>query len=914
MKIKTSDKRDFLHYMNNALKITSRILFNKKSFIIFAIFFIIIILLMGIFFGLLISKFFGTLDNPSRTLIDIIDYFNIHNEAKNLVTQADWIRKENIKIPFNYINGQFSNPEKIFIDVGFEDFKLIEYQREQALERGLIVEKDYVPANIRYNDKETKVRLRLKGDALDHLESDKWSFRIKVKGDDTLFGMKTFSIQAPHTRKYLNEWIFQNALKKDDIMNLRYDFIEVVINGENKGIYAIEEHFEKQLIENNNRREGVIIKFDDEGINEEFLRGYSYFDNEADSGNYINYYLYPELSYTSPIGTFDNNKITLDPYLSEQFIKARDLLELFRNGELKTHEVFDVDKFAKYFAIVTVLGCSHGSQWSNIRFYYNPITSKLEPIGYDGDCGAGAIHVINPILECTFDSCSKEDVISWNLIFMDEVFFRRYVQELEKVSKKEYLDELFLELDEDIKRNVNIIHKDTPTYHFSKDIFYKNRDVILDKLNPIQSINAYFQDYSTSERKIVLSIGNAGSFPIEIVNAVYNDSVVFEPTEKYETFNSKDIFKPVEYKKIEFKIPNNFDWSNDTILNLKLNYKIYGTDNILNEDVLPFSYLEEEFLEKDFIRKKPNADSFEFLDIDYDNRIISFQEGNWIVDRDLIIPEGFSVFAKGGTTIDLIKGSMILSYSDLQFLGDKENKINIISSDKSGQGIAVFNVEKISNFENVILSDLKNPSKEGWGLTGAITFYLSPVIIDNVLIRNMNAEDSLNIINSEFEIKNSDFENCGYDCLDDDFGNGRMNNVSFINCGNDCTDFSGCSVEIKNVDIKNFGDKGISIGERSNLVIEDAEIIGKRGDSYIGIASKDLSDASAKNVKISEVEYGFAVYQKKPEYGPASMNVNEVILSEVGNNYIVEEKSSLLIDGININNKKKQVYIELYGQ
>ena len=77
--------------------------------------------------------------------------------------------------------------------------------RNIALKNGVIDKslKKYVQATISYNGKESLIKLRLKGDWVDHLKSDKWSFRIKVTGDNAFLGLKSFSIQSPHTRSFL---------------------------------------------------------------------------------------------------------------------------------------------------------------------------------------------------------------------------------------------------------------------------------------------------------------------------------------------------------------------------------------------------------------------------------------------------------------------------------------------------------------------------------------------------------------------------------------------------------------------------------------------------------------------------------------------------------------------------------------
>ena len=53
--------------------------------------------------------------------------------------------------------------------------------------------------------------------------------------------------------------------KDEDILTTRYGFISVKLNGKSLGIYAYEEHFDKQLLEYNQRREAPILKFNEEG-------------------------------------------------------------------------------------------------------------------------------------------------------------------------------------------------------------------------------------------------------------------------------------------------------------------------------------------------------------------------------------------------------------------------------------------------------------------------------------------------------------------------------------------------------------------------------------------------------------------------------------------------------------------------
>ena len=109
--------------------------------------------------------------------------------------------------------------------------------------------------------------------------------------------------------------------------------------------------------------------------------------------------------------------------------------------------------------------------------------------------------------------------------------------------------------------------------------------------------------------------------------------------------------------------------------------------------------------------------------------------------------------------------------------------------------------------------------------------------------------------------------------------------------------------------IANTGDKGISIGEKSNAIIRDAKI----AKSNVCIASKDESAADINGLEASNCKYGFTVYQKKPEYGPASINAVDAKISSSSDDYLVEKGSSLSLNGKIILGTKKKVYDLLYG-
>ena len=138
---------------------------------------------------------------------------------------ADWLHSRfeiigrlNFSLIYNYFSGLTSKPKKMAIDIKHKNYQYIEYKRAEALKRGVIItdESAYVPARVVVDGQSHKVKIRLKGDITDHLAGEKWSFRIKVRGDNAVWGMRRFSLQAPERSGWGHEWVMYEWFKKED--------------------------------------------------------------------------------------------------------------------------------------------------------------------------------------------------------------------------------------------------------------------------------------------------------------------------------------------------------------------------------------------------------------------------------------------------------------------------------------------------------------------------------------------------------------------------------------------------------------------------------------------------------------------------------------------------------------------------
>jgi len=401
-------------------KIRSSILLNLsfKKVVVFAIIFLMsgYVVVQSINFGIYLHK-----TNKTGLIKGVTHSF----------------KKSKLQSIINYSRGLVSNPKQISLDINQVDYQKIEYLRQKSLSRGIIladVKKDQIPARLTYNGKKVKVNLSLTGMNLDHLiRHHKWSFRVKVKGDNTFMGMKEFSLLVPDARgsyfdNPVNEWVCHQLIKNEGLIGLRYDFLHLKINGKAIGIYAIEEHFDKRLIENNKLKEGIIIK-------------------PLSDGFFI----------------YNKNRIEMNPILKLQLPVLKTLWESFMSGEIPAHKLFDAEKMGKFYAISDLVNGHHTHLLFNLRFYFNPITFLLEPISREWQSPYEPnfyLYIENPRYSTQFH----------NKLLVNADVIKNYLSALNRLSNEAYLRKFFLNINDNLNNKLNILYKDYPSFDYSNNL------------------------------------------------------------------------------------------------------------------------------------------------------------------------------------------------------------------------------------------------------------------------------------------------------------------------------------------------------------------------------------------------------------------------------------------------------------
>jgi len=234
----------------------------------------------------------------------------------------------------------------------------------------------------------------------------------------------------------------------------------------------------------------------------------------------------------------------------------------------------------------------------------------------------------------------------------------------------------------------------------------------------------------------------------------------------------------------------------------------------------------------------------------------------------------------------------ILVFGEPELKIDKENKIININLKKLDEKIVFYDSNMIDwkiNVDHVQTFSTTNIRNDKSLLTGCITF--NNIFVSNleIQVKNSFCEDSINFINSSGNIKSMIVINSNFDGVDLDFSNLNIEYLNIINSKNDCLDLSYGDYTINQLENNFCGDKGISVGENSNLTIKDTVI----KNSNIGIAVKDSSVAYIEKLTSINNSLCISLFQKKQEFGPAKARIGS---SNCLSDAIHVEKGSLLIE------------------
>jgi len=805
-----------------------------------------------------------------------------------------------IAAPVNYLHSVFFSPEleTLVVDIKFKHIEKVRLSREKALAVNVLntTGEDFVPATIRHGNRSIDVKMRLKGDNIDHLKGDKWSFRVDVKGSDELFGMRRFSLMNPRVRADQLEPLAFSMLRDMDLLTPKFFYVNLTINGHNHGVMALEEYPTKELLESQGRRESVVLRLDEAQTWKDFeLNGY--WDK-----NYNNYA-------TTTLKVAQLAKIQASPKLNADFQIASGLLKGFIRNELPASRVFNVEDMGRYLAAMELLGAGNGFWWANLRFYFNPITARLEPIASD------------LMSDHTFEDRPSIKGLEEPMIkamLADESLRQVYLRELRQLAQKVQdgsLVETLKGVEEDL---LSSLHKEFPFLQpfdiagltqRAEFLLKANNENLeyVDMLVPRKHVVLQHAEIIKNGEQCVLELTNTYAAPVEVIAIRWTR----DATEKVKPL---DTIEPLQYP---LEIPATEVRERPNVQSIAYICPTNVTDADSLEIISRVKGLQETYSVNAFmsyasLRDRPIGEfDLEALLRDHPyihlvgNDTLAFRAGEHEVSKTLSTPAGYDLTIPAGTRLSFADDAILIVRGALNIAGLAKDPVvldalaSTVEGTKAGwPGIFVLDADSQSSWQHARVLNTTGVANGDWMLTGGVTFYQSKVRLEEVHFESNRAEDALNIVRSEFELVEVSIVDTISDGFDSDFSNGSVTGGLFSNIGTagggDGIDISGSSVKVSGTQFSKISDKALSVGEASQM---DATLVQIDG-AMTGAASKDASKLTitASTIKNAQVA-GMMVYVKKPEYGPASIDAEGVDFQNTTTLALAQTGSRIELDG-----------------
>ena len=758
--------------------------------------------------------------------------------------------------------------DRLDLSLSFRDKQNLDCDRQRNKD---CTEDGWVRASMSTGNETYKIKLRAKGDRDFHrLSLNKMSFKVDIRGEKRFKGMEEFSIQLPAIRNYTMEALVASALENEDIVTPRHNYIRLYINGEYVGVRHVEESFSRELVEKSKRRYGPIFSLE-ESLGEVYENA-----------------------------TFDlHDRKKWSALNSRLPSEALSILRKSRVDPKIFNAYFDINKWAKYMAMLDATKLFHGTVPKSVKFYLNPTNGLIEPIFFDGHLGAGifdnyhlsdVLKKDNELPDCRW-TC--QNIYFYRMMFGDyqkpnNSFLITYMKNLKKFSSEKYISKFFDKSWDDLWIARGTIYREgqrrdaIKSYGLLPHVGQYNR--MKKRLSNIRK-NINFSEstvpsHSINSKEGILKIENKLSrFPQIYSLYCANDEIYPK------SVLVKNVPIEINLSDLQLCKNNNYSFSiNGGVKKNKL------TNTIVSD--LEF----DQYLNK--------SQKGQFLDYSEKNIFV----GQKTIGEDLLT-ESKTIIFEPGSKICLKEGKILhIKNSKVLFRGTKE-KPNIFTSCSNNGGSIIIDNSEI-NLGTVFISRLNAPSLRLRELYGGINFIDTKIKGDSLSIENSLSEDAINFINSDIELNKIKFKNIVSDALDSDFSEIKLGNVHCEYIGNDCVDLSFSKANLDFINGIFIKDKVISLGENSVINVNRV----KAENSAIGIVSKDNSQLYISDFFHEKVALPLAAYIKKPEFGKPYIKIKNMI-PKISNLDFISDDSVVEIEDQKIlgQNKSSEVSNLLYG-
>jgi len=764
------------------------------------------------------------------------------------------------------------------------------------------------------NDKLKKIKIRHRGDNPRNWLFEKKHWRIKTKKKDQFERHRYYEFFPFNLEKYISGKIASQI----GLIAPAYKLIEIFINDKSSGIYIQAEY-----------------------VNENFLRRNKFMP--------VNIYKGEQILAETVIGTtgdlFNNtsiwNKVSIFNKFEKKnksdldfFLKLLNDSEVDINSYKKLIDKIDINQWSKFSAYQILAQNYHNDYGHNMRLIVDSWSGKILPIVHDPIIRLNTTKKID--IDLNFSSNGLHRFLNKNSFFIHKKYEKLYdyltkykVIENQLKSINEIEDKIIIseKRDLEIQRKFFKDIKFTEILSLNKKITQlasKERNLLASNLadHELSLIKVFNSDplasWNSIGKNIYINID--GYLPLSNIEFLFtgthpkwigfdfNKNDIIDKNEKFFVNQRGKVTIPITLYANRLSVAKNLN-------NLLEPQTVTANTNFiftLNVEVMPTKITSSNpFTKKKF--KLTNKQNFSVPANKFNQPILNKEEekdftlisGNVLVENDIVYNESINIAP--GTRFKLNQGKSIIFKNTVHALGSKDFPIIFESSDSNKEKIwgtiALQGIKtKGSILKNVIFDGGSGAVIDQIYYTSMLSLHgTKNVKLSNIILKNNHIyDDSLHLVYcNNVVLDNVLINNAFGDALDIDISkNIIISNSKFINPVNDGIDLMESEVLIDNTVVKSAGDKGISVGENSNLLLYNSKIT----ENMIGLAAKDRSSAKVIYTTFVSNNSQIKAYQKNFQYGDGgSIEIYKSFFKSPDNKFSSDKKSNIIIEDTSFN-------------
>jgi len=832
------------------------------------------------------------------------DWLYGHKSLYTYQKPFDWFTyKIKTKIIKSIINLRENNKQglpikKIYIDEKLQnEFLLDTPQSTKRWKKGFYLD----------NNEIKNIQIRLRGDNSRNWLLEKKHWRIKTQKKNLINRQRYFDYLPFDHGKFLSGRI-ANSL---GVLAPKINLVELFINDQSSGIYTESENINESFLRRN------------------FIMPVNVYKAEQILSESI-IALEPN-AFNSPGVLSKRAVFNQVPYADKSdFIYFYKLMRSSIDNKKKYLDLIDeigIENWVNFAAYQIITQNFHNDNSHNFRLVSDPWSGHLIPIVYD------------PLIDLKINQQNYDLDISSNDMFLllnkGSYFQNLKFNQLYKILKSNLVEKEIASLinkETEIKisenRDVELIYQNFNIFNLFSGII--NKEYISEKSSNLRK--SFYNKFLLNNKELIkylekkpdanwfkknygFDIFVNGNLPISNLKINFvNKKPKWISIDLNENGaiddNEEKIFPTDDHN---FYIPytfyaNRISSSSSTIGLLELQLKIAKTrfKFLTDESVKPSSIeFQNTYTKKTFNLNEKNINALPASalnypiknesnnkDKQYDKIILS---GTIEIDKTHVYNE--PVVIEAGTKFKIKKNKSLIFKNQVLAQGTESLPIKFEKFNNENWGTIALQGKNTENsiFENVIING-------GSGDTSSTNIrYISAFSIhktQNVKLKNLKIinnnkyDDALHIVYSEnIKIDNINIQDAFSDAIDFDMSkNITLTNSEIINPGNDSIDMMESSVIIDNCIFKKSNDKGISVGEKSFLILHNSTLL----ENNFGVSTKDGSLSLIYNSNFLKNNTDINNYKKNWRYGDGG--VTKIFKSVFKNNLNTKKNNKIKKD------------------